>query len=51
MKILRRVLLAMAILSTATFATSCFDNSEEVFQTESNGGDGNEQESNEDQWL
>jgi hypothetical protein len=32
MKILRRVLFAIAILSTTGFATSCFDNSEEVFK-------------------
>ena len=34
MKTLRRVLFAIAILSTTGLATSCFDNSDEVFGTD-----------------
>jgi hypothetical protein len=51
MKILRRVLFAIAILSTTGLATSCFDNSEEVFEVDGTGNNSStESETNPDQW-
>jgi len=51
MKTLRKVLFAIAILSTTGLATSCLDNSGEVFGTENTGNNsGTVQESNPEQW-
>ena len=51
MKTLKRVLFAIAILSTTGLATSCFDNSGEVFGLDHTGSSSTTgQETNEEEW-
>ena len=51
MKTVKKLVFAIAILATSGLATSCLDNSDEVFGLDGTGNNsGTVQESNDEQW-